>query len=83
MAKTNKTMIKNIIIILLSLYGIVVSCELFTMSNRASLLLKECKAAANLLDVVANEEPSFFYDVLVETDEFLYYQNCYPIYYDE
>ena len=83
MAKTNKIMKKNIIIILLSLYGIVVSCELFTMSNTAAVLLKECKAASNVINQVYIDDSIYFMNVLIETEVWDKYQSLIPFDYYE
>lgn len=75
---------KNFLLILLTIVCSILSISLVQMSNRAALLLKECKAASNVINQVYQDNEEYFLDVLIETDAWSEYQSIIPFdYYEE
>lgn len=75
---------KNFLLILLTIICSITSISLVQMSNRAALLLKECKAASNVINQVYQDNEEYFLDVLIETDAWNEYQSIIPFdYYEE
>jgi hypothetical protein len=53
------------------------------MSNNAAMLLKECKAASNVINQVYTDDSIYFMDVLIETEVWDKYQSLIPFDYYE
>lgn len=75
---------KNFLLVLLTIVCSITSISLVQMSNRAALLLKECKAASNVINQIYQDNEEYFLDVLIETDVWNEYQSIIPFdYYEE
>lgn len=59
---------KKILLVLLTIVSIISSCSSFNMSNRAAAHYKEAYLASKVIESVKEDNPDYFYDVLIETD---------------
>ena len=63
-------MIKNYYSLIVTILSVVALISLNQMVNRAKTNIEECIAAQKVIEKVRNDNPDYFYDVLVETDEY-------------
>lgn len=66
---------KNFLLILLTIVCSILAISLVQMSNRASFHYKEAYFASKVIEQVREDNPDYFYDVLVETDVYQDYVN--------
>lgn len=67
---------KNFLLVLLAIVSIISSCSSFKMSNRAETYYKEAYFASKVIEQIRQDNPDYFYDVLVKTDVWQEYINC-------
>ena len=61
---------KNIIIVVLSILSIISMTSLKSMSSRAAYWMKRTTAAEEVIDRCSKDCKDYFYDVLMEGEEF-------------
>ena len=64
---------KKYLIVLLVAMTCITSCSSFKMSNRAAFHYKEAKLASKIINQLKEDNPNYFYDVLMETDVYQEY----------
>lgn len=64
---------KNFILILLTIVSIISSCSSINMSNRAAAHYEEAYLASKVIEQIREDNPDYFYDVLIETDVYQEY----------
>ena len=64
---------KNYLIVLLVAMTCITSCSSFKMSNYASYHYKEAKLASKVINQIKEDNPDYFYDILIETDVYQEY----------
>lgn len=73
MVRTNRIMNKNFLLILLTIVSIISSCSSINMSNRAAAHYEEAYLASKVIKQIREDNPDYFYDVLIETDVYQEY----------
>lgn len=66
---------KKILLVLLTIVSIISSCSSIQMSNRAVAHYEEAYLASKVIEYIREDNPEYFYDVLVETDVYQDYVN--------
>lgn len=64
---------KKILLILLTIVSIISSCSSINMSNRAAAYYEEAYLASKVIEQIREDNPDYFYDVLIETDVYQEY----------
>ena len=64
---------KNFLLVLLVTMTCITACSSFKMSNIASFHYKEAYLASKVIEQVKEDNPDYFYDVLIETDTYQEY----------
>lgn len=64
---------KNFLLILLTIVCSITSCSSFKMSNRAATHYEEAYLASKVIEYIREDNPNYFYDVLIETDVYQEY----------
>lgn len=66
---------KKYLIVLLVAVTCITSCSSFKMSKYASYYYEEALLASKVIEQIKEDNPDYFYDVLVETDAWQDYVN--------
>lgn len=68
---SNLKVMKNLVIVMLSVALVVCFFSVRSMSSRASYWMNRCDAAESVIDRWANDDEDYFLDVIMESDEYM------------